>query len=59
MSLGCLHFCNSSEDVPVEISSVLLNVPDIVVTPPTPTGTLNSRSAGQQADSNTEEKICC
>ncbi|CAH2324109.1 Hypothetical predicted protein [Pelobates cultripes] len=60
--LSCLkgrHVCSPNEDAPIEISNIHLKVPDIIVTPPTPTGTLSSRSAGQQSESDTDENLCC
>ncbi|KAE8608793.1 hypothetical protein XENTR_v10011607 [Xenopus tropicalis] len=54
-----LPFCNSNEEIPSGTSDSHLNVPDIIVTPPTPTGTMTSRATGQGASSGPADKSCC
>ncbi|KAG8548983.1 hypothetical protein GDO81_023304 [Engystomops pustulosus] len=42
-----LQICNSREEASRRLTGGHLNVPDIIVTPPTPTGTLNSKTVQQ------------
>ncbi|XP_040266421.1 uncharacterized protein C16orf74 homolog isoform X1 [Bufo bufo] len=45
--LKALQMCNSSDEASRRFPDRHLNVPDIIITPPTPTGTLNAKTAVQ------------